>query len=194
MDTAPAATGSTSPAPGNGDGAVTAVAIPVPAAETIVRQRLLQVRPSMLPRDRSAVAHITLCGPFLPPSRIDDGVIGELENWFADLTSFAYTLTEVCEFPDGLVYLAPEPAIPFTRLSLELHRLFPETMRDDISFDDFVPHVTVPLAPQETFEDLRDRLRGSLPLTGHAVEAALVHVEEGNTHVIANLPFGTSAA
>ena len=173
---------------------MTAVAIPVPAAETIVRRRLMQVRPSMLPRDRSTVAHITLYGPFLPPARIDDGVIGELENWFADLTSFPFTLTEVCEFPDGQVYLAPEPALPFTRLSLELHRLFPETVRDEISFDDFVPHVTVPLAPRETVDDLREQLRGSLPLPGHAVEATLVHVEEGNTHVIANLPFGTTAA
>jgi hypothetical protein len=52
----------------------------------------------------------------------------------------------------------------------------------------------VPLPPGETVEDLRTHLRKSLPLTAHAATAALVHVEEDNTHVIATLPFGTSAA
>jgi 2'-5' RNA ligase len=197
VDRAPGATGSASPArdiaDGLADAAVTAVVIPVREAETIVRQRLLQVRPSLLPRDHGVAAHITLCAPFLPPERIDDGVISELAHWFADLTSFPYSLTEVAEFPDGVVYLAPEPALPFTRLSLELRRLFPETTALG-AFDEFVPHVTVPLAPEETVDDLREHLRRSLPVTAHAVEAALVHVEEGNTHVIANLPFGASAA
>lgn len=168
--------------------------IPVREAETIVRQRLLRVRPSFLPQDRGTAAHITLCAPFLPPERIDDGVIAELAGWFADLTSFSFRLTEVCEFPDGVAYLAPDPAAPFTRLSLELRRLFPETTPLDLTFGEFVPHVTVPLGAQDTVEELRAQLQRSLPLTAHAVEAALVHVEEGNTHVIATLPFGASAA
>jgi hypothetical protein len=173
---------------------VTAVVIPVREAETIVRQRLLRVRPLLLPRDRSPAAHITLLAPFLPPDRIDDGVISELERCFADLTSFGFALTEVCEFPDGVVYLSPEPAAPFSRLTLELHRLFPEATPRGVAIDDVVPHLTVPLPPDETVEDLRARLDSVLPLTAHAVEAALVHVEEEDTHVIATLPFGISAA
>jgi hypothetical protein len=191
VDIAPATTGSTEPARA---AAVTAVVIPVREAETIVRQRLLQVRPSWLPRDRSPAAHITLCAPFLAPDKIDDGVVAELERCFADLTSFVFTLTEVCEFPDGVAYLAPDPAAPFARLTLEVHRLFPEVSQSGITFDDIVPHLTVPLPSGETVDDLRAHLRKSLPLTAHAAEAALVHVEEEDTHVIATLPFGTSAA
>ena len=191
MDSAPATTGSTEPARA---AAVTAVVIPVPEAETLVRQRLLQARPSLLPRDRSPAAHISLYAPFLSPDKIDDGVIGELERCFAELTSFGFTLTEVCEFPDGVAYLAPEPAAPFARLTLEVHRLFPEASPEGIAFDDIVPHLTVPLPPGETVDDLRTHLRKSLPLTAHAAAAALVHVEEEDTHVIATLPFGTSAA
>jgi hypothetical protein len=191
VDTAPAATGSTQPARAD---AVTAVVIPVREAETIVRQRLMQVRPSMLPRDRSTAAHITLCAPFLAPDRIDDGVVSELERCFAELTSFGFTLTEVCEFPDGVAYLSPEPAAPFARLTLEMHRLFPEAAPNGVTFDDIVPHLTVPLPTGETVEDLRAHLRNSLPLTAHAAQATLVHVEEEDTHVIATLPFGISAA
>lgn len=190
MDTAAATTGSTSHALD----VVTAIVIPVPEAETIVRQRLLRAAPSRIPRDRSAAAHITLMAPFLPPDRIDAGVLAELERCFADLTSFGYTLTEVCEFPDGVVYLSPEPAMPFSRLALELHRLFPEASPHGVTFDDVVPHLTVPLPPGESAEDLRAQLAHTLPLTAHAVEAALVHVEEEDVHVIATLPFGISAA
>jgi hypothetical protein len=190
VDTAPA----TTDARETGNGAVTTVVIPVREAETIVRQRLMQVRTSWLPRDRSPAAHITLLAPFLSPDRIDDGVIAELERCFADLTPFGFTLTEVCEFPDGQVYLSPEPAAPFTRLTLELHRLFPEASPRGVNFDDVVPHLTVHLPPNESVDELRDHLRLSLPLTAHAVEAALVHVEDENTHVIATLPFGISAA
>jgi hypothetical protein len=190
VDTAPGTTGSALHA----SEPYTSVVIPVREAETIVRQRLLQVRPSRLPRDRSVAAHITLFAPFLPPERIDDGVIAELERCFADLTAFGFTLTEVCQFPDGRTYLSPEPAAPFRRLTLELHRLFPESTRFGGSFDDVIPHLTVPLPPDEDADALRAKLKRTLPLTAHAVEAALVHVEEDDTHLIATLPFGMSAA
>jgi hypothetical protein len=194
VEIASATTGSSSPAHNDANGPVTAVVIPVREAETIVRRRLLRARPGWLPRDRSLAAHITLLAPFLPPDRIDDGVISELERCFAGLTAFGFKLTEVCQFPDGLVYLAPDPATPFSRLTLELHRLFPEVTPAEVTIDEIVPHLTVHLPADETVDDLRDSLRQTLPLTAHAVEAALVHVEEDNTHVIATLPFGTSAA
>lgn len=190
MDTAPATTESASHALD----VVTAVVIPVPEAETIVRQRLLRTSPSRIPRDRSPAAHIALIAPFLPLDRIDDGVLAELERCFAGLTSFGYTLTEVCEFPDGVVYLSPEPAAPFRRLTLELHRLFPEASPHGVTFDDVVPHLTVPMPPDEIAEDLRAQLAHTLPLTAHAVEASLVHVAEEDIHVIATLPFGIDAA
>ena len=172
----------------------TAVVVPVREAETIVRRRALQVQPELLPHDRSTSAHITLLAPFLPPERIDDGVLAELSRLFADVTAFDFELTEVCEFPDGPVYLAPEPAGVFRRLTFELHHAFPEFPPYGGAFDDVVPHLTVPLAPTEDAAELRRALRATLPLAGHAVEADLVHVEKGNVHLVAALPFGTTAA
>ncbi len=173
---------------------LTAVVIPVREAETIVSQRVLQLSPELLPRDRSTSAHITLLAPFLPPEQIDDGVIGELARCFADVTPFGFTLTELCQFPGGVTYLAPDPASTFRRITQKLHRAFPEFPPYGGAFDEVVPHLTVPLAPGEDAGSLRVAVNRLLPLTAHAVEATLVHVEPDQTHVIAVLPFGITAA
>jgi len=173
---------------------MTGIVIPVREAETVVRQRVMQVSPELMPQDRSISAHITLLAPFLPTEQIDDGVINELARCFADVTPFSFTLTEVCEFPGGVTYLAPDPASTFRRLTQELHRSFPEFPPYGGAFDEVVPHLTVPLAPGEDTDSLRIALNRLLPMTGHAVEAALMHVGPGETHVIATLPFGITAA
>jgi 2'-5' RNA ligase len=175
-------------------GAFSAVVIPVREAETIVRQRVLQVQPELIPRDRSLSAHITLLAPFLPPDQIDDGVIADLARFFADVTPFGFTLGEVCEFPDGPTYLAPDPAAPIRKLTQELHRSFPEFPPYGGAFDDVVPHLTVPLAPGEDTDTLRISLNRLLPMSAYVTEATLVHVEVENLHVIATLPFANTAA
>ncbi len=173
---------------------ITGIVIPVPEAETLVRSRALQVQPQLLPRDRSLVAHITLLAPFFPEPEIDAQVIEELARFFADITPFGFTLTQVCEFPGGVTYLAPDPASPFRRLTQELHRMFPEFPPYGGAFDEVVPHLTVPLAPGEDTSSLRTALRRSLPLSTQAVEAVVVHIEEDATHAIVTLPFGITAA
>ncbi|MGO4257199.1 2'-5' RNA ligase family protein [Marmoricola sp. RAF53] len=171
-----------------------ALVVPVREAESLVRQRALQVHPDLVAVDRSTVAHVTLLAPFYPPDRIDDAVVHHLARFCAEVVPFAFELTEVCEFPSGATYLAPEPAAAFRHLTSELRREFPEFPPYGGAFDDIVPHLTVPLPDGEDTEALRTALHRTLPLRAHAVEATLVHVEAGNTHVIATLPFGVTAA
>lgn len=175
-------------------GPITGIVIPVREAETLVRSRMMQVQPTLLPRDRSTIAHITLLAPFFSLDRIDDALVHRLTRFFSDVTPFGYALTEVCAFPSGIAYLAPEPAASFRRLTAELHHEFPEFPPYGGAFDEIVPHLTVPLPPGETLEDLEESLRSTLPIHTQAVEAVLMQVEEDNTHVIATLPFETSAA
>lgn len=181
-------------APDSVAGPFTAVVVPVREADTIVRQRLLQVHPTLLPRDHSLAARITLLAPFLPPDEVDAGVVAELARCFAAITPFEFRLGEVCEFPGGPTYLAPEPPAPFRRLTQQLHRIFPEFPPYGGAFDEVVPHLTVPLAPGEDTTTLRETLQRTLPLHAHAVGAAVLQVAENDTHVIASLPFGTTAA
>ncbi|MDQ6688046.1 MAG: 2'-5' RNA ligase family protein [Actinomycetota bacterium] len=175
-------------------GAFTVVQIPVREAEGIVRMRSLRMRSAPLPKDRSIAAHITVLGPFMPAERIDDGVLGELERYFADVTSFGFNLSDVCQFPAGPAYLAPEPAAVFRRLTLGLHRLFPEFAPYGGEFDEVVPHLSVPLAPGEDAEALRAELGHVLPIQAHAVEATLVSHAEDGSRTLATFGFGTTAA
>jgi 2'-5' RNA ligase len=173
---------------------MTGIVVPVREAETVVRSRALQVQPALLPRDRSTAAHITLLAPFRAPDLIDDGVIRHLQSLFAEIASFTFELTEVCEFPSGITYLAPEPAATFRWLTQQLHHAFPEFPPYGGAFDDIVPHLTVPLAPGEDSDSLRATLTAGLPIQAHALEATLVQVAEDDTRVLATLPFGNSAA
>lgn len=173
---------------------MTGIVIPVREAETLVRSRVLQMQPNLLPRDRSLIAHITLLAPFHPLAEIDDALVHRLTRFFSDVPPFGFALTEVCAFPSGIAYLAPDPAAAFRKLTQELHHEFPEFPPYGGAFDEVVPHLTVPLPDGEDLDDLEKALAATLPIHTRAVEAVLMHVEEDNTHVIATLPFGTTAA
>ena len=60
---------------------------------------LLSVVP---PLGRSAlVPHVPLLDPFADLPALDDGVLGELRSYFADVLPFAVRLTDVSQFPAG---------------------------------------------------------------------------------------------
>jgi hypothetical protein len=173
---------------------VTGLVIPVRDADRIVRPRALELGQPWIPRAGTPVAHITLLTPFLAERDVKAGVLDELDGYFADVTSFGFALTEVCEFPDGTTYLSPEPADVFRRLTVGLHRLFPECPPYGGVFDDVVPHLSVPLREDEDASRLRTNLRRTLPLNVLAVEAQLLQLRDGEAEVLATFPFGSTAA
>ena len=171
------------------------VTIPVPDLEAVVRARLERSAPRAVPDDLDdTVAHITLLGPFVTLSDLTDGVLDELERFFADVTPFEFALTGIHQFPGGTVYLSPSPAAPFRHLTHELSRLFPEHPPYGGAFDEVIPHLSVPIPEGETVEALEFELAPRFPLTTHAREAALFWWEPGASRTLATFPFGTSAA
>lgn len=171
---------------------ITGIVIPVAEADRFVQSA--SGAPRRLPGWETVPAHITLLAPFLPEDRIDDAVWEVLGAFFADITPFGFELADVCAFPSGLTYLAPEPAATFRRLTSELHRLFPEFPPYGGAFDDIVPHLTVPLVEGEDIGALTAALVPGLPLAAHASSAALYVTDQDGTRVLGSLPFGTSAA
>ena len=119
------------------------------------------------------VAHITLLGPFAGLSDLTDGVLDELERFFADVTAFDFRLTGIHTFPGGTVYLSPSPAAPFRQLTHELSRLFPEHPPYGGAFDDVVPHLTVPMSEGEDVAALEFELGSRFPISTYAREAVL---------------------
>lgn len=172
----------------------TVVQVPVREAETIVRSRALAAGSAYQPQDGGVLAHITLLAPFMPEADIDDGVIADLERYFADVTAFDYTLEGVSQFPVGPTYLVPEPATVFRRLTHGLLRFFPEFPPYGGEFAEVVPHVSVPLLDGEDVDSLRREIAHRLPIEARAHSATLVRIAEGDTCTLATFPFGTTAA
>ena len=128
-------------------------------------------------------AHIALLDPFLPVDDVDDGVMAELRDLFAELVPFAYLLGEPARFPDGERYLPPRPVTVFRSITHSLRRAFPESVGPATSLDTVVPHLPVP-----------EQADVPTPLEVHA-RAALLLVGRGEHEtVLATFRFGTSAA
>jgi len=140
----------------------------------------------MVPEARglSPSAHITILAPFGADKAPTRSELDELEKFFGDQSPFDYQLTQVCEFPDGIRYLSPEPVIRFSRLTHALHQLFPEYPPYDGKHDLVIPHLTIP----------DDVPVSELPIQAHARAATLLHFEDGEFTELATFPFGTSAA
>ena len=87
-------------------------------------------------------AHVTVLYPFLRPEKITAQVERTLSELFAALPAFHSSFTDVRRFPDVL-YLSPEPAEPFRRLTERVFARFPGSPPYEGRFADVVPHVTV---------------------------------------------------
>ena len=159
-----------------------ALVVPVPAAAWIVGDRA------------SVPAHVTHLGPFLPRVELTEGLLAELGSFFADVVPFSFDLDEVCVFPSGVVYLAPQPPAPFRQLTVELARRYPDHPPYEGQFSDVVPHVTVPLLQGESPADVEGRVREHGGVQALASEAHLLWVADGGYEVLAVFPFGTAAA
>jgi hypothetical protein len=144
----------------------TALVLPVPEAAGVV-----------------ADAHVALVDPFLPVEQLDDGVLAELREFFADLVPFPFVLGEQARFPTGSAYLPPQPVEIFRRVIHELRRAFPEVVTTTTTLDTFVPHLAIP-----------DDSVVVRPIEGLARETQLRVLTGGTTTVRATFRFGTSAA
>ena len=128
-------------------------------------------------------AHITLLAPFGPVTRFDKRFVDHLRAFFSTVAPFDFTLTTVREFPDGTVYLGPEPVEPFRKLTHALVDLFPDYPPYEGAFAEVIPHCTIE-------PDRRHAAVASLPLAEHATRAHLVYARtENDWQWIATLPF-----
>lgn len=157
-----------------------ALIVPVPQAESVVqgfRARFDPAAPLGVP------AHISVLYPFLVPEALDQSIVDELGAIFAGVPPFPFTLGSVARFPD-VVYLAPHPAEPFSRLTAAIATRWPQTPPYGGRCDDTVPHLTVAhTADPSTFEGIRRDIEPGLPITCAAREAWLM-ANRGNRWVV----------
>jgi 2'-5' RNA ligase len=140
-------------------------------------------------------AHITLIYPFMPPSELKDDVRRRVEEIVAAEPSFTFVLGEVRRWPT-VVYLAPEPDVPFRRLTQALAAAFPAYPPYEGVHEEVIPHLTVAAdVPDDYYAAAEHALPAFLPVRDVAREAWLIgHTPELSWHTLWRLPFGAASA
>ena len=120
----------------------TVLAVPVPALDDVVRERTAFYDSSFVSGDPEfAHAHITLLGPWTErPSAEDLGCVARIAE---TVTPFEVKLTQIHEFPDGVICLRPEPDSQLRELTARLVAAFPQFPPYGGRYPDVVPHLTL---------------------------------------------------
>lgn len=127
----------------------------------------------------------------MPPGEIDDALLADLRAFFVGVAPFAFALPRFDRFP-GVLYLAPEPAVPFRDLIAALAGRYPEYPPYGGKHDTIVPHLTVAHAADPAVLDaVAAAVAGALPLVAVADEATLMEMDPaGRWHTRERFPFG----
>lgn len=94
-------------------------------------------------------AHVTLLFPFVAAPGIGEDVLATIQRAVGGAPEFDVSFQEVRRFepgggaPNGVVWLAPEPAAPFVSLTDRLREAFPDYPPYGGAFDEVIPHLTL---------------------------------------------------
>lgn len=170
----------------------TALDIEVPEAEALVAPFRTRFDPSAA---EGMPAHITLLYPFLDRNRIDATVLDQLRECFAAFAPIRYRLAATRRFGSQVLYLAPDPAEPFRRLTQAIWNRFPETPPFGGQHPDIVPHLTIAnLVDAAAFEAAAGKFarpaEAGLPIAAFASEVALMENVDGRWRRRAGFQFG----
>jgi 2'-5' RNA ligase len=156
----------------------------VSAAESLVNPFRARYDPSA---SRGIPAHVTVLYPFVPPEGIDEAIVYSLKKVFKRFPPFSVTFSQVMDFPDAL-FLAPEPADPFIRLTEAVAAAFPEYPPYGGGFSEVVPHLTVAqtrdVAQMEKIRaEFAEAAGEKLPITARVSAISLMVESEGRWQV-----------
>lgn len=164
------------------------VAVDVAALETVYRVEFPAFHALGVP------LHVTLLYPFVPPDELD-AALPRLADVLCAHRRFDFVLSELQTFA-RTVWVAPEPAAPFVRLTRAIEAAFPETPHWGGAFEEVIPHVTLvdgleESVLEETLARLRSVVEPLLPVTLSADEVVvLAEQADGRMPVVARLPLG----
>jgi hypothetical protein len=123
--------------------------------------------------------------PFKPPDDVSQAGLEELRRYFQRFASFRFSLASIRRFPDGVLYLAPEPDEPFRELVLAIWGQYPETPPYAGKWPNIVPHLSVAWVEDEQqlgriADDFAQASRGKLPIPATAAQVTLIEKRSGH--------------
>ena len=144
-----------------------------------------------------APAHVTLLFPFVPVASLGADAIAGAAAVVAAQPAFDVVLREVRRWdpgggaPEGVIWLDPEPAEPFVRLTMALARAFPDHQPYGGIHDTIVPHLTIASDDRRRLGAVEAEAVRSLPLRRRVSAAALiVEGADGRWRTRRRLPLG----
>jgi 2'-5' RNA ligase len=146
-----------------------ALIVAVPEAERLVGPWRLRYDNASL----GIPAHVTLLFPFVPAEELDEHLFDELRELFAQQPSFFIAFPRVARFPE-VVWLAPEPAEPFLRLTELIVGRYPDYPPYDGVHDDVIPHLTVAVGDRTLQDQVDAALTPHLPIADEVREVVLL--------------------
>jgi 2'-5' RNA ligase len=153
-----------------------ALIVAVPEAESLVHEWRLRYDNASL----GIPAHVTLLFPFAPAEHINEKLVDELRDLFADEPSFEFSLPRVLRFPDH-AWLSPEPAEPFKRLTALIFERYPAYPPYEGIHDEVIPHLTVAGGDEALQDEVDAALTPHLPISARGDEVTLI-VEDESGH------------
>jgi 2'-5' RNA ligase len=150
--------------------------------------------------DRTAAegipAHVSILFPFVPRSELKDPTLAAIAAIANQHAAFDFSLSEVKRFPDGNIYLGPDPAAPFRHLTEAIWNRWPEHPPYEGKFPEIIPHLTVAIEPPEDrVAEIARSLKAALPVHARMTTLELWTFEPGQWIKLANFGLGgTSAA
>lgn len=137
-----------------------------------------------------APAHVTLLFPFLPVARLEPCVRRELAEIAGGVAPFEVRFAEVGRFP-GVVYLAPDPAASFARLTASIVAQFPDYPLYGGAYPEVVPHLTLTESDEAPLDAIAVAAQRSLPFTRHVSAIELLTEDRGGRwHRLWRIPLG----
>ncbi len=148
----------------------TALVVLVPEAEALVADHRLRHDPSAA---AGVPAHVTVLYPFR--SVIDDIASDAVAEIAASVPAFDVVFATLGRFPGEVVYLVPEPAEPFRRLTAATAASFSDCPPYGGAIRDPVPHLTVADGVDATTAAVLDSaLRPGLPIATDVERLTLI--------------------
>ena len=169
----------------------TALIVPILAAEPAVGAWRTEL-------DRAASwgvpAHVTVLYPFLEPQRIDEHVLSELQTIIGSMSAFDLTLERVEWFGDVVVWLAPDPDVPFRALTKAVWDRYPQCPPYGGAHTEPIPHLTIgDGAPRERLREAAEEVCRHLPLRTRVERVSLIAGSDapGSWHALADFELGS---
>jgi 2'-5' RNA ligase len=167
--------------------AETALVVLVPEAEALVADYRLLHDPAAAV---GVPAHVTILYPFR--SIVDDLAAEAVAEIAAEVGAFDVAFATLARFPGEVVYLVPQPAEPFRRLSEASVTRFPDCPPYGGAIPDPVPHLTVADGVDTaTAAALDSAVAPGLPIRSRVEHLTLIAQDEtGHWFVVRHWPLG----